>query len=723
MTDSIVSSLISSARSSGRTVLTEIESKRILHSLGLPVVVPEPALTAGDAVRAASRFGFPVVLKVLSPDVSHKSDVGGVALNLDNEGAVRDAFERIRGNLAARGRGARFEGVAVQPMAKAGVELLAGTYHDDRFGAMVMVGLGGMLVEVMKDTALALAPIGGREAASMLARLRGAQIMRGVRGQSGVDIDAIVSILETISGIAATHPEISEMDLNPVVAYEDGLAILDARIVLASPAGETLQPDPHRAARLKNLERAFNPRVVAVIGDKRMSGYMWIRAMAHLKGKLYSVQIDPNEIAGIEAMGVENRKSLAEITEPIDYAVSAVPRQIAPRILKDCVANHVAAIGFFTSGFSETSEELGIRLEAELRDIAINSEIALVGPNCMGLYSPGAGLCNFPEEKAGEAGDVCFISQSGTHTINFCLQAPTRGIKINKAASIGNVLVLEAADYIDLMAADPATRAIGMYIEGVRDGRRFFDSVRHAAERHPVVIWKGGVTEAGARATLSHTGSLATAEATWRAVVRQSGAVEVASLDAMLDAVELFARAKRIAGKRMGLVAMTGGQSVVITDTFATAGLEIPALSESSYDELKRFFNMIGGSYRNPLDAGGTIGAGHDQGNLDRILEILERDPVIDAIVLEVGTGLRASRWATHEYEITGLLDKLADFAGRSTKPFAVVMHPAHVEAIVARGKELARARGLVVFESFERAAAAFRTASDYWGNRAQLGS
>jgi len=514
------------------------------------------------------------------------------------------------------------------------------------------------------------------------------------------------------------------MDLNPVVAYEDGLAILDARIVIAdTTAGTPHHEDPHRAARLKNLERAFNPRAVVVIGDKRAGGYMWLRAMAQLKGKLYSVQIDPNEIPGIEAMGVENRKSLAEIAEPIDYAVSAVPRQIAPRILKDCVANHVGSIGFFTSGFSETSEELGIRLEAELRDLAINSEIALIGPNCMGLYSPGAGLRNFPEEKVGEAGDVCFISQSGTHTINFCLQAPIHGIKVNKAASIGNVLVLEAADYIDLMAADRATRVIGMYIEGVRDGRRFFDSVRHAAERHPVVIWKGGVTEAGARATFSHTGSLATAEATWRTVVRQSGAVEVASLDAMLDAVELLARAKRIAGRRMGLVAMTGGQSVVITDTFATAGLEIPALSESSYDELKTFFNIIGGSYRNPLDAGGTIGAGHHQGNLDRILEILERDSVIDAIVLEVGTGLRAARWATHEDEITGLLDKLADFAGRSTKPFAVVMHPAHVEGIVARGKELARARGLVVFDSFERAASAFRTASDYWANRARLGS
>ena len=284
-------------------------------------------------------------------------------------------------------------------MAKPGVELIAGTFRDERFGAMVMVGLGGVFVEVMKDTALAIAPIGGREASAMLAQLRGAQILRGVRGQPGVDIDGIVSLLETVSGIASAHPDIAEMDLNPVVAYEDGFAILDARIVLAAESGRVTQPDLHHAARLKNLERAFNPRTVAVIGDKRMGGYMWLRAMAHLKGKLYSVQIDPNEIPGIEALGVENRKSLAEITEPIDYAVSAVPRQIAPRILKDCVANHVGSIGFFTSGFSETSEELGIRLENELRDLALNSEIALVGPNCMGLYSPTPACAIFPRKK------------------------------------------------------------------------------------------------------------------------------------------------------------------------------------------------------------------------------------------------------------------------------------------------------------------------------------
>jgi len=721
VSDSLISSTIASARSSGRSLLSEIESKRIIHALGLPVTVPEVAASADAAASAAKKIGLPVVLKVMSPEVSHKSDVGGVELNLANEAEVRDAFERIRRNLAAKMPDARFDGVAVQPMARAGVELIVGTTRDARFGAMVMVGLGGVLVEMMQDTALRLAPIDGREAASMLAELRGAQILRGVRGRAGVDIDAVVSVIETVAGFAAANREIAEMDLNPVVAYNDGLAILDARIVLAPEGAAAVAADPNHAARVENLKRAFNPRAVAVIGDKRMGGYMWLRAMAHLKGKLYSVQIDANEIPGIEALGVENRKSLAEITEPIDYAVSAVPRQIAPRILKDCVANRVGSIGFFTSGFSETAEELGVRLEAELRDLALNSEIALVGPNCMGLYSPGAGLCNYPEEKVGAAGNVCFISQSGTHTINFCLQAPTHGIEVNKAASIGNVLVLEAADYIEVMSEDPATKVIGMYIEGVRDGRRFFDSVRRAAEKNPVVIWKGGITEAGARATFSHTGSMATAETTWRAMVRQSGAVEVGNLDAMLDAVELFARGKNPGGRAMGLLAMTGGQSVVITDTFAAEGLEIPALSESSYTELKSFFNVIGGSYRNPLDAGGTIGSAVHHGNLDRILEILERDPLIDAIVLEVGTGFRAARWAAHEDEITGLLDRLKGFAERSTKPFAIVMHPAHFEAIVARGKQLARSRGLVVFDSFERAAAAFRTVAEYFENRARI--
>ncbi len=711
-----VEQIITDTRAAGRDALSEIESKRLLNALGLPVAIPQTARTADEAVQHAGTMGFPVVLKVLSSAISHKSEVGGVILGLTSEDEVRSAFEQIRRNLADRAPNAPFDGVAVARMAQPGVELLVGIIRDARFGPMVVAGLGGVLVEVFNDSAFRLAPINYHEARRMLDELRGSAILHGTRGAKPVDFDAVANLIAKLSEFAANHAAIKEMDLNPVVAYPDGVAVLDARILL-SGSQPSSNADPNHASRLENLKRAFNARTVAVIGDKRMGGYMWLRAMKRFTGKLYSVQIDPNEIPGIEAMGVTNYKSLAEIPEDrIDYAVSAVPRQVAPRILKDCIENRVGSIGFFTSGFSETTEELGIRLENELKQSATAADIALVGPNCMGLYSPAVGLCNFPELKTGERGDVCFISQSGTHTINFSTQAPLRGIRLNYAASIGNVLMLEAADYLDLMADNPATKVIGMYIEGVRDGRRFFESLKHAAAKHPVAIWKGGMTEAGARATFSHTGSLATPAAVWDSMVRQAGAVSAFGLDAMLDVVEMLARGRAVTGRGMGLVAMTGGQSVVITDTFASAGLEIPALSDSSYEELKSFFNIIGGSYRNPMDAGGTIGGGTvHTGNLQRILDVLNRDPVIDAIVLEIGTGFAAQRWASHEDELVSLLDKIASFASQSSKPFVAIMHQAQVPAIVIHAQELARQRGLVVFDSFARAAAALRTSYDYW--------
>ncbi|MBF6570658.1 MAG: acetate--CoA ligase family protein [Candidatus Binataceae bacterium] len=714
-----IENLIAQALNQGRSVLNEIESKRIVAGLNFPVAIPEPASTAQAAAATAARLGFPAVLKVLSPEIIHKQDAGGVELDLHSEAQVAMAFERIRTNLAARMPTARFDGVAVQPMAPGGVELLIGATRDARFGALITVGLGGIFVELLGDSVTRLAPVSPIDAHAMLSSLRGSAILRGARGGVECDVDAAARLMAGLSELMNEHPAIGEIDLNPVIVHERGLSIVDARIIL-NPSGiaPAVPSDPNRAARRENLKRAFNPRTVVVIGDKRANSFMWLRSLKALRGQLYSIQIDPAEIAEIEQLGVENRKSLTEIPGPIDLAISAVPRQIAPRILRDCIAARVGAISFFTSGFGETGEEPGIGLEAELRSVALESEIALIGPNCMSLCNPSAGLLNFSGLTPNDGGDVCFISQSGTHTVNFCAQAAARSIQINKAASIGNVTVLEAADYLDLMAEDPATRVIGMYLEGVRDGRRFFDSLSRAAIRHPVVIWKGGVTDSGAIATRSHTGSLQTPNTIWDAVIRQSGAIAAASMDAMLDAIELLARGRPLRGPRMGLVTMTGGQSVVITDTFAAAGLDIPALSSGSYAELKTFFNPVGGSYRNPLDAGGTIDPALRNDNLDRILDILERDPLIDGVVFEISTGLRGAAWAVSEHELLKLLDRLADFNRRSARPFAVILHPAHIEAVVAKAKRLARDRGLVVFNGFEQAAQAFRTSLDYWSKR-----
>jgi acetate---CoA ligase (ADP-forming) subunit alpha len=732
--ESIVRQVIEGAAAQARSALSEIESKQILEALGIATTMAQPARSAEEAARLAAQAGFPVVLKVLSPEASHKTEVGGVALNLGSAEEVREAFERIRRNLAHKMPQARFDGVAVQAMAPPGIELLAGITRDAQFGPLVMVGLGGILVEALGDTAVRLAPVSAREAREMFEQLRAAVLLKGVRGSPPVDQDALVALVVKLSELAAGHPEIREMDLNPVVAYPNGLKVLDARVLLdltrpaATDQDTTRTSAERRARRHENLKRALRPRAVAVVGDRGSRDYMWLRALEHFKGDRYSVQSDPREEAGLAELGVKNFKSVTEIPGPVDYAMIAVPRQAAPNVLRDCVAKGVAGVGFFTAGFSELGDEAGVKLEAELREIALNSDIALVGPNCMGLCNPSLGLLNAARLQVGPPGDVSFISQSGTHAISFCMQAPWRAIKVDTAASIGNATVLEAADYLDVVADDPATRVIGLYIEGVRDGHRFFASLRRAARRHPVVVWKGGVTESGARATFSHTGSLATSSAVWRAAMLQGGAVEVPNLEAMLDAVELLRRSRPVKGRKMGLVAMTGGQSVVISDAFARYGLEVPELSESSYAEFKSFFNVIGGSYRNPLDAAWTVGPGSGKDNLERVLDILDRDPVLDAIVMEVrpGFGFVRVTQPIREEDIAALLDRLARFNQRAHKPFALVAQwghqPPELEAnLIARTNQLVRERDLVGFDSFERAAAAFLVAAECHEARTRL--
>lgn len=732
-----IAQVIEGAKAQGRQVLSEIETKRILEALGIPTALAEAAESAEQAVRLAERVGFPVALKVISPEVSHKTEVDGVALGLNSGGAVRAAFERIRDSLARKLSGARFEGVAVQAMAPPGVELLAGITRDAQFGPLVVVGLGGVLVEVLGDTAVRLAPVDAAEARAMLGELRGAVLLEGSRGRQPVDRRALALLLVKLSELALRYPELKELDLNPVAAYPQGLRVLDARALLeAAPEAAAHAGDAARAAsaerrgrRLENLARALRPAGVAVIGDRGTRQYMWLRALDRFTGARYSVQPDARERAGIEALGIKNFASIGEIPGPVDYALAAVPRQAAPQVLRECVAKGVAGIAFFTAGFSETGEELGARLEAELRAIALGSEIALVGPNCMGLCNPSLGLLNWPRLKPGAAGDVSFISQSGTHAIGFCMHAPWHGIKANTVASIGNATVLEVADYLDVMADDPATRVIGLYVEGVGDGRRFFASLKRAARRIPVLVWKGGATDSGARATFSHTASLATSGAVWRAAMRQSGAVEVTSLEALLDAVELLTRARPLAGRRIGLLGMTGGQSVVLCDTFARNGLEVPELSASSHAELARFFTTIGGSYRNPLDAAWTVLDPAGRNNLDRMLDILDGDPALDALVMEVrpGMGLAAIDPAATEQEMVPVLDKLARFNERARKPLAVVVQGGHVPGdeaarLVAGLQAMARGRGLVAFDGFERAAAAFRTVVERQEAGARLG-
>ena len=224
--------LIERARQQGRTLLTELESKQVLHDLGIPTTLGQLATSEEDAVRAADAIGYPVVLKIASPDIVHKSDVGGVHLHLQDQEAVCQAFRTMQYNVAAKAPGARIDGIIVQPMATPGVEVIVGMSKDATFGPVLMFGLGGVLVEVLQDVTFRIVPLSRRDASEMIHDIKGFPVLAGYRGAAPADLEALQNILLTLSAFVESTPEIKEIDLNPIYAYAQGALAVDARVVL-----------------------------------------------------------------------------------------------------------------------------------------------------------------------------------------------------------------------------------------------------------------------------------------------------------------------------------------------------------------------------------------------------------------------------------------------------------------------------------------------------------
>ncbi|MFC2034609.1 CoA-binding protein [Chloroflexota bacterium] len=458
---------------------------------------------------------------------------------------------------------------------------------------------------------------------------------------------------------------------------------------------------------ITRLDRAFNPRCVVVIGDKRETDFMWLRGQSSFKGKLYSVQIAPEEIEGIEALGVENYTSLLDIPDPVDLAIVAVPREAALRVLEDCIRKEVAAAHFFTAGFAETDTEEGSRLERLLTERAEEEGFHLIGPNCVGIFNPKAGVKQIAGQYVDSAGPVGFIAQSGTHAVVFANEAHLQGVDISKSVSFGNGVVLDSTDYLEYFGRDPEIKAIGMYLEGVKDGRRFFKVLREVSTWKPVVIWKGGWTEEGERAIASHTGSLAVSQTIWDAAVSQCGAIKVTMIEELIDTLKALLYLSPVRGDRVAITGGSGGQSVAVADAFAEVGLRVPLLAQVSYDELATFFNPIGGGYRNPIDTGNV-----NRREMKRILEILERDANTDNIVLLITAYFGTIDRLAHD------IDLMASIRERSSKSvMAIVSYSFSPEGVQQAGDIIQKFQdsGVPTFITLERGARALRNALDYY--------
>ncbi|MBI2867658.1 MAG: CoA-binding protein, partial [Chloroflexi bacterium] len=463
--------------------------------------------------------------------------------------------------------------------------------------------------------------------------------------------------------------------------------------------------------RRKALDRVFNPRAIAVFGDSSKYGFIWLNSLRQFKGKVYCIQLNEAEAPAIRALGGEHYKSIRDVPEPVDYVVVSVPKKAAAQVLSECIEKKAGGVSYYTAGFAESDEE-GAKLQKDLADMASRSSTLLLGPNCLGIYRGELGVRFDPNQPIGDVGDLAFMAQSGGFTSMVTTIGAQHGLKFNKAVSFGNGAMLEATDYLEYFAQDPAIKLIGAYIEGVRDGHRFFQALKDATSRKPVVIWKGGRTPTGARAAASHTGALASDQAIWNTVLRQAGAVRVDHMDEMLDVMKMLRHVRPLVGPRMALIATAGGQSVMMDDAFSEQGLQVPMLTEASYQELGSFVDTVGGSYRNPLDVSRTWRFNMDP--LRRILRILEHDDNVDAVVIEVSCLTLARRKMEGRNYRDQYLDLLVEFQPTCKKPFFVILTSAHLEQEGLGLRDDLTKRGIPSFPTFHRAARAYRLALDY---------
>ena len=390
----------------------------------------------------------------------------------------------------------------------------------------------------------------------------------------------------------------------------------------------------------KSLDFMFHPRSLAVVGASTQDGpgsFVAATKEMGFTGDLYPVNPKAEEIAGLKCY-----PTLTAIPGHVDHVISSVPLRFVEGLMEECIAKDVKTVHFFTAGFSETGDEDASALERRILQRAHDAGIRVIGPNCMGLYAPASGL-SFMSFLPTEPGPVALLSQSGANAGEFCRTGAVRGLRYSKVVSYGNGSDIRESELLEYAAEDPDTSVIACYIEGIKDGAHFMRALRKAAAAKPVVILKGGRTEAGSRATASHTGSLAGSLQVFDAAVRQAGAIRVDRMEELVDQAVAFRYLSSLAGPRAGIVGGGGGYSVLASDEIGASGLEMPTLPADIQQKLHDFTPTAGTSVRNPVDT--SVGWGPDglKPMLDTI-RIVSESPNIDYILYHTSYSWGAMR-------------------------------------------------------------------------------
>ncbi len=599
MDQNTVRPILERALSEGRANLTAAEAAAVCRAYDLPVVEDRSAGDAEAAVAAARGIGYPVALKILSADISHKSDAGGIKLGLANDADVRRAFDEVRSNARAHDAKAQLDGVLVQAMATGGREVIVGAITDPTFGKVVMFGLGGIFTEVLRDVTFALAPVSAERARAMFAEIRGYQILAGARGEPPIDFDALARVVAGVSQLVTDFPQIAELDLNPVFVNPRGAVAVDARIVIGEPAQPRMRPE--RDAIVKSMQRTMHPRSIAVIGasaEEGKIGYSVVRNLIDggFAGPIYPVNPRLAEIQGLKAY-----PSVKDIPGEVDVAVFAIPAALVAGALEQCGEKGVASAILIPSGFAEVGEK---KLQDDMVAVAQRHGIRVMGPNIYGYYYTPENICATFCTPYTERGSVALSSQSGGVGMAIVGFSRSHQMGVSAIVGLGNKSDLDEDDLLEFYADDPNTDVIAMHVEDIKDGRSFVDAAKRVSQKKPVVVLKAGRTAQGAKAAASHTGALAGTDQIYDAALREAGVVRARTLEDLLDWSRALTMLPTPKGENVLIVTGAGGSGVLLSDSCTDYGLKlmtVPPDLDAAFKELIPPFGASG----NPIDITG----------------------------------------------------------------------------------------------------------------------
>lgn len=617
--------ILNKVRLENRKSLTAAEAKVLAEAYQISVPKEFIASSAKEAAKMASKIGYPVVLKIVSPQILHKTEAGGVIVGVKSEADVEKGFEQIMANARNYNSHAQLLGVEVQQMVAGGQEVIIGGVTDPSFGKLVAFGLGGILVEVLKDITFRLAPISFEEALSMLDGISAHEVLKGARGKPPVDRKSLAVMIQNVSRLISDFPEISEIDLNPVFASPDGAIAADIRIIVnfdVPPPRFKYSEDEIR----EQMQHIMNPESVAVIGASPEEGKIGNSVMKNLINGGYQGEIYPIHPKADTIMGKKVYRSVKDIPRRVDIAIFAIPAKHVPQALIEVGEKKIPGAVLIPSGFAETGN---MEAQNEIVEIGKKYGVRLMGPNIYGFYYTPRNLCATFCTAYDVKGQAALSSQSGG--IGMAIIGFSRSAKMGVSAivGLGNKSDLDEDDLLLYFENDDNTQIIAQHFEDLKDGKTYAEVAKKVSKKKPIIALKAGRTKSGAKAASSHTGALAGNDKIYEDVLKQSGVIRVRSLRDLLEFARGIPLLPTPKGENVVIITGAGGSGVLLSDACEDNGLSLMKMPMDLDAAFRKFIPPFGAA-GNPVD----ITGGEPPETYKNTIRLGLEDPRIHALIL-----------------------------------------------------------------------------------------